>query len=92
MDEEKQRLEALRKRLDQEHSWPSVYMFKFVLTTDEQKLARIHEIFGESAEFRSRLSSNGKYTSVTVRAMMLDADGIFDRYREVSSLGGIISL
>ena len=91
-EEEKARLDALRKQLDAEHQWPSMYMFKFVLPNDDTKIKQLHEIFGESAEFRSRLSKKGNYTSFTIRSVMLNADQIFDLYSKASRIEGIISL
>jgi uncharacterized protein len=90
MDDET--LNRLRDRLNEIHRWPSIYMFKFILPTDEARITQLKLIFGESAEFRERLSAQGKYTGVTVREMMLDADSIFDRYRAASAIEGIISL
>ncbi|MFY7707708.1 MAG: DUF493 family protein [Flavobacteriales bacterium] len=90
MDEEQ--LKRLRERLNEIHRWPSKYMFKFVLPSDEERIAKLKLIFGESAEFKKRLSSNGNYTSVTVFEMMLSADDIFDRYRKAGTIPGIISL
>jgi putative lipoic acid-binding regulatory protein len=49
-------------------------------------------IFGESAEFRERLSAKGNYTSITVLEMMLSADDIFSRYKSAATIEGIISL
>ncbi|MEO0405529.1 MAG: DUF493 family protein [Bacteroidota bacterium] len=91
-EEDEERLRLLKAKLDEHHTWPSVYMYKFVVPTDEKKINQIHRIFGESAEFRERLSKKGNYTSITVREMMLSADDIFDRYREVSKIDGVISL
>ena len=85
-------LEILRQRLNQIHRWPSIYMFKFILPTDEERIRQLKLIFGESAEFRERQSAQGNYTSVTVREMMLDADSIFDRYLKAGTIEGIISL
>lgn len=90
MDEE--HINRLRERLNEIHRWPSIYMFKFILPTDEERITQLKVIFGESAEFKERLSSNGKYTAVTVREMILDADTIFDRYRLATTIQGIISL
>jgi hypothetical protein len=90
MDED--RLRKLRDLLNSQHDWPSIYVFKFVLPSDAAKITQLRKIFGESAEFRTRLSRQGNYTSITVREMMLDADSIFDRYTRVSSIGGVISL
>jgi len=83
---------VLRARLNEIHRWPSIFMFKFILPSDEARIAQLKLIFGESAEFKERLSAHGKYTSITVREMMLDADSIFDRYRQAALIEGIISL
>ena len=91
-EEDEERLRLLKEKLDEHHTWPSVYMYKFVVPTDEEKINQIHRIFGESAEFRERLSKKGNYTSITIREMMLSADDIFDRYRAVSKIDGVISL
>ncbi len=85
-------LDRLRKRLNEIHRWPSIYMFKFILPSDQERITALKLIFGESAEFKERLSEKGNYTSVTVREMMLDADSIFDRYTKASTIEGIISL
>lgn len=92
MEEDQERLNQLRARLNEIHEWPSVFMFKFVLPNEEAKLEQLRQIFSESAEFKSRLSSKGNYISMTIREMMLDADDIFDRYRAASSIENIISL
>jgi hypothetical protein len=89
---EEEHIERLRARLNEIHIWPSVFMFKFILPTDEARLTQLKLIFGESAEIRERLSSKGNYTSVTVREMMLSADDIFDRYRRAKDIKDIISL
>jgi uncharacterized protein len=90
MDEEQ--IDRLRARLNEVHRWPSIFMFKFILPSDESRITQLKLIFGESAEFKEKLSAHGKYTSVTVREMMLDADSIFDRYRQAAMIEGIISL
>jgi putative lipoic acid-binding regulatory protein len=90
MDEEKKN--ALREKLNAIHIWPSVYMYKFIFETNHDKLIQIQTIFGESAQFIKRESANGKYTSLTIKEMMLDADSIFARYEQMAAVPGIISL
>ncbi len=85
-------LEQLRQRLNEIHRWPSIYMFKFILPSDKERISKLKLIFGESAEFKEKLSAHGKYTSITVLEMMLDADSIFARYTKASSIEGILSL
>ena len=88
----KERLDKLRKQLEDYHTWPSVFMFKFVVPSDEEKIKQLHTIFGESAEYRQRLSKNGNYTSVTIREMVMNTDQVFERYTASSAIEGVISL
>jgi len=90
MDQEK--LNELKRLLDDQNQWPAVYMFKFIIPTDREKFVKLKNIFGESAEVSSRESGKGKYTSVTIKEMMLDSDSILARYAEVKVIEGIISL
>ncbi len=91
-EKDEERLRVLKEKLDEHHTWPSIFMYKFVVPTDQEKINQIHSIFGESAEFRERLSKKGNYTSITVREMMLSAEAIFNRYREIGKIEGVISL
>lgn len=88
--------EATRKRLkeliESVHEWPSIFMFKFILPTDEGELKKLKLIFDQSSQISTRESKNGKYTSVTVREMIMDGDDIFDRYSKASVIKGIISM
>jgi hypothetical protein len=90
MDEEKKNL--LRERLNAIHHWPSTYMYKFIFETNPEKVISLKMIFGESAQFITRESSGGKYTSLTIKEIMMDADSIFSRYEAVGKIEGIISL
>jgi putative lipoic acid-binding regulatory protein len=89
---EEEQIQRLRDRLNEIHVWPSIYMFKFVLPSDQERIQRLKLIFGEKAEVKQRLSSNGKYTSLTIREMMMDADAIFVRYMMAAEIEGVISL
>ncbi|MFM7770783.1 MAG: DUF493 family protein [Bacteroidota bacterium] len=90
MDEN--RLNALRDELNRTNKWPSEFMFKFIVPSHEEKVTQIKLLFGESAHYAMKWSANGKFTSITVRAMMMNADEIFERYTEASKIEGIISL
>jgi hypothetical protein len=90
MDDEK--LNKLRELLDEQNQWPAIFLFKFILPNDADKITELKRIFDESAEFSSRESGKGNYVSISVKEMMLDADSIFDRYKKASTIEGIISL
>ncbi len=83
--------DELRKKLDQE-SWPSVYMFKFIVPSDNHKIAMIESFFEDDAEIVLQPSSHGKYTSVTIRQVMLGSEAIIDVYKKAGAVEGIISL
>ena len=42
--------------------------------------------------YRKWNDENGKYTSITVHAMMMNVDEIFEKYDEAAKIEGIISL
>ena len=91
-DMDESRLSALRAELNKIHKWPSKYMFKFIVPSFEERVTAVKLIFGESAHFEMKWSANGKYTSITVNAMMLSVDEIFEKYDEAAKIEGIISL
>lgn len=83
--------EELRKKLDKE-SWPAIYMFKFIVPSDNHKIALIESFFEDDAEIVMQASTNGKYTSITIRQVMLGADSIIEVYKQAAIIEGIISL
>ncbi|MCU0434802.1 MAG: DUF493 domain-containing protein [Bacteroidia bacterium] len=83
--------EALRKQLN-ELQWPSLYMFKFIVPSDNKKIAQVESLFGDDAEVKRQPSSNGKYTSITAREVMLTIDDVLMVYQQASSIEGIIAL
>lgn len=87
-----QRKAAIREQLNAVHDWPSVFIFKFILAPDPEKMTTLRGVFDESAEFSTRESRNGNYISVTVKEMVLEADTVFERYAGASVIEGIIAL
>ncbi|HET6991524.1 MAG TPA: DUF493 family protein [Bacteroidia bacterium] len=83
--------DELRKKLEKD-SWPSVYMFKFIVPSDNHKIALIEGIFEDDAEINMQASTNGKYTGLTIRQVMLSAEAVIEVYRQASVIEGIISL
>lgn len=84
--------ERLRTRLDQVHDWPGVYMFKFVLEPERERLDRVLALFTAEAEVLRRYSTGGKYVSITAREVMMSADEVLDRYDRASEIPGVIVL
>lgn len=83
----------LKDELEKERSWPGPYLFKFIVPGQAEKIAQIEEIFdGTNADIQIRNSSNGKFSSVSIKVVMQDGQAIVDKYIAVSSVEGIISL
>ena len=85
--------DRLKVELINTHSWPSDYLYKFIVPTDKEKIARIHGIFDNTgAVIESKQSRKGKYTSISITVNMPDPDQVIAKYREVGEVEGVISL
>ncbi len=82
----------LRERLNEVHQWPSVYMFKFVLEPNDEKLDALLALFPKESEVLRRYSAGGKYVSITVKEVMMSADEIVARHDKASAIPGVIVL
>lgn len=82
-----------KEELEKIHTFPSDYLFKFIVPADQSTIAQIYAIFGNSrADISTRDSSNGKYTSITAKVMVHDADDVVIYYKQVSAIKGVVML
>lgn len=73
--------------------WPVEYLYKFIVPADDAKIALIEKAFNNmGAVIKTNKSKNGKYTSVSINVVMSSADAIINKYQEVATIEGIISL
>jgi hypothetical protein len=84
--------ENLRKELNRNNDWPLVYMFKFIIPSDIEKLAFVQSKFSKVSVISTKESTNGKYTSITVRETMMNANEIINKYKEMENVEGLIAL
>jgi putative lipoic acid-binding regulatory protein len=85
--------ERLRLELNNNTSWPTKYLFKFIVPNDQNKIDTVENAFNNmGAVIDTRHSKTGKYTSISINVPMLNAQSIIDKYLEVSTVEGIISL
>lgn len=83
----------IKELLDQQHDWPAVFMFKFVVPSDNEKIARVQSLFNtKTAEVRHKTSSKGNYTSVTVKEVMVSAEAVLEKYEAANEIEGLIAL
>lgn len=85
--------DRLKAELEKSNTWPAIYLFKFIVPTDIEKIKEVEQAFdGMGAVIKTTQSKTGKFTSVSVDVQMSSPQSIIDKYIEVSTIEGIISL
>tara|TARA_B100000497_G_C7696201_1_gene425455 strand:- start:3284 stop:3574 length:291 start_codon:yes stop_codon:yes gene_type:complete len=83
----------LTESLKKDTSWPNAYLYKFIVPSSKEKIAKIKAIFNDTnAEITSRDSSKGTYTSISINVMMKSPAAVIEKYKKVSKVEGVISL
>ncbi|WP_029036456.1 YbeD family protein [Salinimicrobium xinjiangense] len=84
----------LKSQLLDTSNWPAIYLFKFIVPTNPQKIKSIENIFDNlGAVINTKQSKKGSYTSVSVNVKMKDPDAVIEKYKEVAlKVEGVISL
>lgn len=84
--------EELRKKLEQSiPSYPYVYMFKFIIKSDNRTMALVEVIFDDDAEIIQKQSTKGNYISITVKQVVMSVDEIISIYQKAASIEGVMS-
>tara|TARA_B100000427_G_C15451118_1_gene569649 strand:+ start:864 stop:1151 length:288 start_codon:yes stop_codon:yes gene_type:complete len=75
----------LTKLLEETSKWPSEYLFKFIIKSDEAKIKIIESVFDNiGAIIKKKHSSNNNYTSISVNVKMDNPKDVIEKYKEVS--------
>ena len=83
----------LKEKLQESTTWPSTYLYKFIVPTDEQRISQIQDIFDNTgAVIESKKSKKGTYTSLSITVDLEDPEAVIQKYKEVSVVEGVISL
>ncbi|MEZ4811287.1 MAG: DUF493 family protein [Allomuricauda sp.] len=83
----------LKEKLLENTPWPSNYLYKFIVPTDEERIAQINTIFDNTgAVIVSKKSKKGTYTSISITVHLQNPDEVIAKYKEVSYVEGVISL
>ncbi|MBW3467665.1 DUF493 domain-containing protein [Arthrospiribacter ruber] len=81
--------EAFKEKLDAMTSFPSLYMFKFIVQNGKE--AEVGSLLPNN-KMELKESSKGKYVSVTIKAMMSSSEAILEVYDKASKIEGVIAL
>ena len=85
--------ERLKAELERSSSWPALYLYKFIVPTDAAKLEKVEKAFDcLGAVIKTTQSKTGKFTSVSVDVQMKNPQAIIEKYIELSTIEGIVSL
>lgn len=86
--------DKLRSQLYATASWPSEYLYKFIVPSEDAKIKQIESVFDNmGAVIKTKPSKNGKYTSVSINLQMATPESVIEKYKEITeNVEGVISL
>ncbi len=85
--------DELRKKLEESiSSFPYVYMFKFIIKSDNKTMALVEVIFDNDADIIQKQSTKGNYISITVKQVVMNVDEIISIYEKAAEIEGVMSL
>ena len=80
---------AFKEKLDQEHKWPGIYVFKFVVPIGS--VVEFNTKFpGEP--FLEKRSKAGNYISYTLKKQLHSSDEVVEMYLKAQKIEGLIAL
>ena len=83
----------LKDELEESTTWPSEYLYKFIVPTSKDKIDKIEIAFyNMGAVIQTHASKTGKYTSVSIQVVMENPTQVIAKYQELATIEGIISL
>lgn len=80
---------SFQAKLDEHHSWPFVYTFKFIVP--KEKVNDLKELFSNHTG-TEKVSAKGNFTSITFQMMMPSGEAVIEVYKIASTIRGIIAL
>ncbi len=82
----------LRKKLEETvTSFPYIYMFKFIIKSDNRTMALVEVIFDDDADIIQKQSTKGNYVSITVKQVVMSIDEIISIYEKAAAIEGVMS-
>jgi uncharacterized protein len=81
-----------KKKLEDSMTFPGVYMFKFIVQSDNRNIALVENLFGPEADIHTKESGQGRYTSVTAKQVVMTSDEVIKIYQKALTIKGIMIL
>jgi len=87
-----QDIEKFRQKLLETTTFPTVYMFKIIVPSENRTIALVENLFEPEADIKTKESDKGKYTSITVKQVIIGVEEIIDIYKKASLIKGVMML
>lgn len=85
-------LEKFKQKLSETTTFPSVYMYKFIVESENRKIALVENLFDAEADIHTKESGNGRYTSITAKQVVMNVEEVVEVYKKAAEIKGIIFL
>lgn len=83
----------LKGQLEDTTTFPTKYLFKFIVPTDENQAEEVKEVFNNGgAVIKTKQSKTGKYNSLSIFLNVKNAQEVIAYYKRADVIKGIISL
>lgn len=87
-----QELKNFKEKILETTTFPSVYMYKFIVPSENRSIALVESLFEPETDIHTKESGNGKYTSITGMQVVVNVEEIMDVYKKASTIKGILFL
>lgn len=85
-------LQKFKDKIVETTTFPSVYMFKFIVPSEHRNIALVENLFEPETDIHTKESGNGKYTSITGMQVVVDIEEIMTVYKKAALIKGIMFL
>lgn len=85
-------LQKFKEKIVETTTFPSVYMFKFIVPSENRSIALVENLFDAGTDLHTKESGNGKYTSITGMQVVVNVDEIMEIYKKAAGIKGIVFL
>tara|TARA_Y100001958_G_scaffold153361_1_gene140749 strand:- start:568 stop:858 length:291 start_codon:yes stop_codon:yes gene_type:complete len=81
------------KKLEISHSWPGMYMFKFIMPSNSSYIEELILIFKDlEINISRKYSSNKKFMSISINTKLNFPEEVIKIYKKTSHFKGLIRL
>ncbi len=85
-------LNSFKQKLSESMTFPSVYMFKFIVASENRAIALVESLFDADADMHTKESGTGRYTSITAKQVVMNVEEIIAVYKKAATIPGIMFL